>query len=135
MTNPATVQDLTDRWRPLTSQETVNGTTFLDDAWRMLRRKFRAQVPDLASQITADQDLNAEVVRVLCTAVLRVMKNPDGKRSESIDDYTWQRDQSVSAGLLYISDEELADILPGAIISGRAWSIDPLANRDWTFQT
>jgi hypothetical protein len=128
MSNPATTADLSARWRPLTAQEATNGQTFLDDAWRMLKRKTKDMSPSLDTQISTDADLRAEVVRVLATAVLRVMKNPDGKRQESIDDYSWQRDQSISAGLLYISDEELADITPGATISGRAYTIDALAD-------
>ena len=103
MTNPATTEDLESRWRPLSAQEAINGQTFLDDAWRMLRRRFT----DLAADVLADADLSAEVVRVMATAVLRVMKNPDGIRQESIDDYSWSRDQAVSAGLLYFTDDEI----------------------------
>jgi hypothetical protein len=128
MSNPATPADVVARWRPLSAQETTNAQTFLDDAWRMLKRKTKDMSPSLDTQIGTDADLRAEVVRVLATAVLRVMRNPDGKREESIDDYSWKLDESVSAGLLYISDEELADITPGATISGRAYSIDPLAD-------
>ena len=134
MSNPATTADLAARWRPLTAQETTNGTTFLADAWRMLKRRYDAldSTADLDTAIAADADLSAEVVRVLATAVLRVMKNPDGKRQEAIDDYSWQRDQAVSAGLLYISDEEFSDLIPGAEGSSGAFMIDPLAGRDWS---
>lgn len=120
MANPATVADLESRWRPLSAQETINGQTFLDDVWRMLRRRL----PDLETRIAADEDLREDVVRVMATAVLRVMKNPDGKRQESIDDYSWTRDQAVSAGLLYVSEDEWADLDPGAGSAG-AFSITP----------
>lgn len=109
MANPATTDDLESRWRPLSDQETTNGATFLDDAWRMLRRRIPTLEADIAADTTGD--LSAEVIRVECTAVLRVMKNPDGKRQESIDDYAWTRDQAVSAGLLYFTDEELRDLI------------------------
>lgn len=128
MANPATTADLVSRWRPLTAQETVNGETFLADAWGMLKRR----IDDLDALVAADADLSAEVVRVMATAVLRVMKNPDGKRQESVDDYSWQRDQAVSAGLLYFTDDELEELVPGTGVKGRAYTIDPLANRDWT---
>ena len=133
MSNPATTADLEARWRTLVGQEIVNGTTFLADAWRMLKRRYDAldSTADLDTAIAADADLEDEVVRVLATAVLRVMKNPDGKRQESIDDYSWQRDQAVSAGLLYISDEEFSDLIPGSEGPGGAFMIDPLAGRDW----
>src|SRR5690349_6766036 len=109
MTNPATTDDLVARWRPLSDQETTNGETFLADAWRMLKADVRRAGSDLEALIADDEtgDLEPEVVRVLATAVLRVMKNPDGKRQESIDDYSWTRDQAVSAGLLYFADDEV----------------------------
>lgn len=109
MANPATTADLVARWRPLSAQETTNGETFLADAWRMLRGRIKT----LEADITADAsgDLEAEAVRVMATAVLRVMKNPDGKRQESIDDYSWLRDEATSAGLLYFADAELSALL------------------------
>lgn len=106
MPNPASTDDLEARWRPLSDQETTNGQTFLDDAWRMLSRR----IPTLEADIVTDADLEAEVVRVSATAVLRVMKNPDGYRQESIDDYAWTRDQAVSAGLLYFTAAEIATL-------------------------
>lgn len=118
MTNPATVADLAARWRPLSAQETTNGNTFLEDAWRMLRRRFATIEADVAT----DPDLSAEVVRVMATAVLRVMKNPDGKRQESIDDYSWTKDQSVSAGLLYFTDAELDALSDDPATSGPVFS-------------
>jgi hypothetical protein len=128
MTNPATTADVEARWRPLSAQETTNAETFLDDAWLMLRRHFTRLGVDLETEIAADDDLSADVVRVEVAAVLRVMKNPDGKRSESIDDYAWTRDQAVSAGLLYFTDDELDGLVEGAGIQGRAYTIDPLAD-------
>ena len=134
MSNPATTADLEARWRPLVGQEIVNGQTFIADAWRMLKRRYKAldSTANLDTAVAADADLSAEVVRVIATAVLRVMKNPDGKRQESIDDYSWQRDQAVSAGLLYISDEEFGDLIPGSEGPSGAFMIDPLAGRDWS---
>lgn len=130
MTNPATTADLEARWRPLSAQEEINGETFLADAWRMLRRRITTLEDDIAADESGD--LEAEAVRVMCTAVLRVMKNPDGKRQESIDDYAWTRDQAVSSGLLYFADSELEDLFPGTVEKGGAYSIDPLAGRDWS---
>jgi hypothetical protein len=111
VTNPAVTADLESRWRTLSDQEIVNGETFLDDAWRILRRRISTLEADIAADTTGD--LRAEAIRVMATAVLRVMKNPDGKRQESIDDYAWTRDQAVSAGLLYFSDDELNGLIVG----------------------
>mgnify|MGYP000909618481 CR=1 FL=1 len=122
MSNPATTDDLEARWRPLSEQETTNGQTFLEDAWRMLRRRF----PDLEAAVAADADLSAEVVRVMATAVLRVMMNPEGKRQESIDDYAWTRDQAVSAGVLYFTADELDAIADEPDTRGPAFSFSML---------
>jgi hypothetical protein len=127
MANPATTADLAARWRPLTAAETTVGTTLLADAYGMLVRR----VPNLDARVTANADgFAAVVVRVLATAVLRVMKNPDGKRSESIDDYTWQRDQAISAGVLYFTDDEMADLMPVDPDEkrGGAYSVDLLSD-------
>jgi hypothetical protein len=94
----------------------------------MLRRHFTRLGVDLEAEVATDSDLSDDVVRVEVAAVLRVMKNPDGKRSESIDDYTWTLDQAVSAGLLYFTTDELDGLLPGSAIRGRAFMVDPLAD-------
>lgn len=122
MTNPATTEDLEARWRPLSDQETINGETFLEDAWRMLRRRITTLEDDIADDTSGD--LEAEVIRVECTAVLRVMKNPDAKRQESIDDYSWTRDQATSAGLLYFTDDELNDLIVDNTGPSGAFTID-----------
>lgn len=134
MPNPATTADVTARWRPLSGQETVNAETFLADAWVMLKRRMAVEGVDIEAQIALDADLSADVVRVLATAVLRVMKNPDGKSRESIDDYSWSRDEATAAGLLYFTDDELDGLIPGSGESGRAFMVDPLATwaAQWT---
>ena len=124
MTNPASTADLEARWRPLSDQEKINGQTFLEDAWRLLRRRIQTIEADIAADTSGD--LQADAVRVLATAVLRVMKNPDGIRQESIDDYSWTRDQAVSAGLLYISDDELNALIVDGTGPTGAFSINML---------
>lgn len=131
MPNPASTDDLEARWRPLSDQEQTNGTTFLDDAWRMLKRR----ISTLEAAIDTDEDLEGEVVRVMATAVLRVMKNPDGKRQESIDDYSWMRDQAVSAGLLYFAPEELADLSGNTRSGAFSFSLLPSGYPDSRFPT
>ena len=81
----------------------------------------------LVAEIGEDANLSRDVVRVLSSAVIRVLKNPDGKRQESIDDYSWTRDNAVSAGVLYFTDAELNDLAPGAGGTGGAFSVNLLA--------
>lgn len=139
MANPASTTDVVSRWRPLSTQETINAQTFLDDAWVMLRRHFTDLDVDIVALIATDnalpeddRTLEAAIVRVIVTAVLRVMKNPDGLQQESIDDYTYKRDEAVSAGLLYFGDDELDGLVPGSGSTGRVFMVDPLAG--WATQ-
>lgn len=111
MTNPVVVvSDLEARWRPLSAQESTNALAFLDDAWAMLLSRR----PDLESYITAGTVSDATVVRVVCAMVLRVMKNPDGYDSESLDDYTYRRNAVIASGLLHVTPDELGDLTPVA---------------------
>jgi hypothetical protein len=108
MANPATSTDVENRWRSLTPDEVVIVETLLDDAWAMLRRRR----PTLEADIAASTVSEADAVRILANMVLRVMKNPEGKRSEQIDDYSYTRDNTLSSGELYVTAEELADLTP-----------------------
>ena len=110
MLNPAIPGDVASRWRPLSDQETQNAQTFLNDAWVLLARRMKRLGVDLDAQDAADPMFADDVVRVLCAAVLRVMKNPDGKRQESIDDYSWSMGEAAASGLLGFTDEELDEV-------------------------
>jgi hypothetical protein len=56
--------------------------------------------------------------------VLRVLNNPEGKLQETIDDYTYRLDQSVSTGALYLSDAE-SSLLTSSGGSDGAFTIRP----------
>lgn len=128
MPNPASVSDVADRWRPLSDAQEAVAQTLLDDAWAMLKRHATRRGTDIEDEITTDVDLRLGVVRILATAVLRVLKNPEGKAQESIDDYSYTRNSGVAGGSLEFTDDELDDLLPGLGSDGRAFSYDPLAN-------
>lgn len=111
--------------RALSTAETAWVPSLLDDVEAMIT----ARIPDLADQIgatppTVDQ---ATVIRVEAWAVVRFLKNPDGKLQESIDDYSFTRDRAVSAGILGITDEEWDQILPSAGTSS-AFTIQSVAS-------
>lgn len=109
MANPATVADIEARWRSLSTQQTTNAEALLDDAWAMLLSRR----PTLEADITAGTVSEANVIRVICAMVLRVLRNPEGKLEETIDDYSYRRDSATSTGGLYITPDELADLTPG----------------------
>ena len=109
MANPATTADIEARWRPLSAQETTNAEALLDDAWALLI----ARRPTLDADIAAETVSEANVIRVVVAMVLRVLRNPDGKLEEKIDDYSYRRDSATSTGGLYVTSDELADLTPG----------------------
>lgn len=125
MVNPATYSDLEARWRPLSAEEQSVANALLEDAWQILLARVTALSARLGVVAPATSPAldPALVVAVECAMVLRVLRNPDGKRQESIDDYSWTRDNSVSAGTLYVSDEELALLSPATPGLGSAFVV------------
>lgn len=124
MPNQATSADVASRWRPLTDAETIVADTLLADAWRMIVRRI-PDVEDRMADAVSGVTYTADVVMVQANAVMRVLKNPDGMRSESIDDYSWTRDRTLSAGNLQITDDEW-ELLGAATGTGGAFSIDTM---------
>lgn len=110
MPNPATISDIEDRFRVLTAAERVNAEAYLEDAWWLLT----GRLPALEANLTAGTVKVGNVVRVVSAMVIRVLRNPEGKLEESIDDYRYRRDSLVSSGVLSVTDAELADLTPGS---------------------
>jgi hypothetical protein len=108
--NPATLSDVEDRYyRPLTDRELINAWMWLDDAWWFLTTRL----PDLEADITA-ANVAAETARnVVVAMVMRMLKNPDGLVSESIDDYSYRRATNAASGVMSVSPEEIALLTPG----------------------
>ena len=122
--NPATFADVESRWRPLSTAEQTVATALLGDAWLLLK------LADSTIETRLDADpatLDDELVKmVLANMVLRVLRNPDGVRQESIQDYSVTHDAATASGMLTVTDAEL-DLLsgdPDAASSG-AFTIRP----------
>ena len=118
MSNPASTMDLEDRWRPLTDTEQTVAQALLDDAWAVLQ----SEVPGLDDRVTSGALASPLVIGVVAAMVLRVLRNPEGKLQERIDDYSYTRDSSVATGGLYVTVDELR-LLIG--VRGSAFSITP----------
>lgn len=116
MADFATVEDLRGRLlgRDLTADEEVKAPALLADASAIMRGRFP----------TLDSNAPATAVGVCCAMVLRVLQNPTGLRSQTIDDYSYTIDSARSAGELYLSDQE-EEQLRGA--KKTAFSITPSA--------
>ncbi|MFD5916179.1 hypothetical protein ACFVYP_07035 [Kitasatospora sp. NPDC058201] len=113
MAGLATLADLADRLgRDLTTAETRQATAWLDDATALILDRF----PQYATAPTPAS------TAVCCAMVLRVLRNPDGKRSEQIDDYSYTVDSARSAGELYLTEHEIETLTP---VRTSAFSIVP----------
>ena len=70
------------------------------------------------------------LVLVLCAAVLRVLKNPDGKQREQLEDYSYQMADGAASGTLYLTDEELLVLRPSSPSPSGAFTIRPYGKPD-----
>jgi hypothetical protein len=124
MTTYATTADVAvSLGRSMTAEETTAATGLLPRAELLITRR----IADLTARIAADAALEDVVVMVESDAVARVLRNPNGVYQERIDDYSFTRDQAVSAGTLYISDDEWDMLLntPGTSVPSEAFTIRP----------
>lgn len=108
MPNPTQVEDVEQRFRPLSDAEKINAEAFLDDAWWMLLGRR----PSLEADMDAETIQIGNVIRVVAHMVRRILMNPEGLLEEGLDDYRKRRDQLVSTGSLYVTDEELGAVTP-----------------------
>jgi len=123
--NPVIVPDLEARFRSLTAEERPGAEALLDDAWAILL----TVVPDLEDRMASGAASVNLVVSVVSAMVLRVLRNPNGVRSWSVDDYSETRDNSLAAGSLYASPDEVR-LLTGLASSTRkgAFSVAPASD-------
>lgn len=104
LATPADVEVLLGR--SLDEQEAALAETLLATTLR----RILARIPDLADRI-ADGRLTAEaVISVQATAVARVLKNPDGYRSEGAGEFSYTIDTRAAAGFLIILDDEWTEL-------------------------
>jgi hypothetical protein len=99
--------------RSLTSAETAQVNMWLADA----EMQIRLRLGDVAE---LDQEALAYVER---EAVILKLLNPEGKKSEQIDDYKYDRGSAQSVGQVFITDEWWAILTPAA--SETAFTIVP----------
>lgn len=109
MPNPTTIADIEARYQTLTTQQNTNANAYLTDAWELLLTRR----PTLEADMTANTVRTGNVKRVVAAMVIRILRNPDGKKSEGIDDYRYSRHELLASGLLHVTPDELADITPG----------------------
>lgn len=114
----ATLQDLKDRfgraWNPSLD---VPAQTLLDDISAVIRQK----IPTIEARVMSGIVLPEVLKLVVCTAVLRVLKNPDGYRTTTEGQVSYTMDGRVSTGYLDLLDSEWQLL---GYSKNRAFSID-----------
>lgn len=114
----ASVEDVAARLgRPLSDQEHDLAAVLLADVESLIR----ARIPDLDDRITDGRIRRELVVMIEANAVVRVLRNPGGYRSETAGDYSYTIDDRAAAGYLTIPDTDWT--LLGA--GGGAFTIRP----------
>lgn len=123
------------------SEETAQWQAWLDRVERIITRRFVRAGLVLADQVTDGNPTADEVADVEVTAVVRMIRNPDGLTSvtRTIDDgtITTRREGADDVSGLVITDAEWASLLPN--FEAQAWSTrpgfepdDPTVDLSWT---
>lgn len=113
----ATADDVRKLWgkATLTQEETDLVELRIAQAERLILRR----IPDLADKIASGEIDVEDVKTVVCEAVLRVARNPDGYVQESDGNYSYMVATGSNAGRLYITEDEWE--LLGIYFSGLNW--------------
>lgn len=113
--------DVAPRWRTLTTEEAYSASVLLERVSAVMRLNSAG----LDDRIAGDPDLAIVASGIAVDAVLRVLRNPDGKVQEAIDDYSYRRADAVADGVLYLTPSELAQLAPGGTTARGAFTITP----------
>lgn len=105
-----TVQDVADELgRPITdASEVAQVTKWLARVEAIIKRRM----PDLLDLVAAGDPPAELVAGIEASAVVRKIKNPDGKVAEGIDDYNYRYNEQSRKGEIFLTDDEWALLLP-----------------------
>lgn len=121
----ASVDDVRRRWMGSSwdfTDEQVRA--LLDDA----EDAVRATVPSVDADIAANVLPAERVTRVVCRVVLRVLRNPDGKRSTNVTTGPFSQNETYAGdnpGEVYLTDEDRRDLEGSRARRRRAFTVMP----------
>lgn len=120
MDNPADLQKVKDAIeRPLTVDEERVVPNWLGKAWRILQREVPGIPARVALEPGSDSHLSTDdVADVVVAMVERKLRNPDGLRSYSADDFDQTIDSTLSSGQIYVTEAEKASLAPRGLSYG-----------------
>lgn len=115
----ATVGEVEAQFGKLSPGQTALTSTLLRAASKLIRSRF----PKIDAQIAAGV-LDPEVVALAAVSmVLRVLRNPQGLRSEAVGPFSRAYDTSAAAGLVVLTADEESILVPARARTGRAGTI------------
>lgn len=88
------------------SAEIAQVGSWIGDVESLIRNRIR----DIDERITAGDVSAEELTRISSNAVIRKVKNPDGKQNERIDDYSYGLVEDAAKGELFLTDDEWASL-------------------------
>lgn len=81
------------------------------EAWiGRVEARIAKRIPDLLDRVTDDGHYGLTLVGVVAAVVARKIRNPEGLKSERIDDYYYDRNSQPAD--LTLTDAEWAELLP-----------------------
>lgn len=109
--------------RALTASEASHVDALLHKA----ELKLQSRIPDLVTRAAVDETFQANVGSVEGDIVARVLRNPDGLKSESDGTISYSADWTVALGRVTVLDEEWAQLGLGTRLRGIAPTLDAYA--------
>ncbi|HEY4536431.1 MAG TPA: hypothetical protein VIG71_10770 [Enteractinococcus sp.] len=108
--------------RPIASPETEQVQKWID----RVEQRIRNRIVDLSERLSDDAYLDT-FTGVVEDVVIRKIHNPEGMRSERIDDYYYDRGEKSSD--LWPTEQEWAELLPASSVG--AFSTRPGFEPGW----
>ena len=97
--------------RPIsTAEEIAQVNAWLADVGALIL----SRIPTLDALVTAGSPSTAVVSMVEANAVIRKIRNPEGKHNEKIDDYSYGLTPNAARGDLFLTDEEWDLLTPNS---------------------
>jgi len=116
----ANLTDVAERLgRPITdTDEVAQVNAWIGDVEALIHARIRNLAPGEEGHPSFEV-----VTMVVCNAVIRKIKNPDGKQNERIDDYSYGLTEEAARGALFLTDDEWALLAP--VTATGAFSVQP----------
>lgn len=105
--------------RPITDADEIKQV----NAWITdVESIIRTRITDLNERVNEGKIHLNDLTRVICNAVIRKIKNPDGKQNERVDDYSYGLTEHAARGELFLTEDEWESLL-GVAADGDAFMI------------